>query len=96
MAKNNNVLETIKEKQIKLSVIESVIRGMRYDMERNLERVADNEANLSEYTNNYDEEAEGVPLEQDWRYNDYLETIADARLRAETYENIQQLLLKLA
>ena len=95
MAKKNNALETIKEKQIKLSVIESVIRNMSYDMENILEGIADHEANLSEYTNNYDEDAEGVPLEQDWRYNDYLETIADARLRAETYENIQQLLLKL-
>lgn len=96
MAKKNNALETIKEKQIKLSVIENVIRGMRYDMESTLERIADNEANLSEYANNYDEEAGGVPLEQDWRYNDYLNTIAEARLRAETYEDIQQLLLKLA
>lgn len=95
MAKKNNALETIKEKQTKLSVIESVIRSMRYDMERNAERVTTNEEALAEYKENYDEEAEGFPIEQDWRYNDYLENIADAKLRSEIYEDIQQLLLKL-
>lgn len=90
-----NARQTIREKQVKLDVIQSIISNMEWDYTRAVESLESTEKAFKEYVDNYDEESEGTPLVDSYYYKDYVDSIERGKYRIETYEDVQELLMRL-
>lgn len=90
-----NARQTIREKQVKLDVVQSIISSMEWDYTRAVESLEATEKNFKEFKDAYDEESEGHPMEEDYCFKDYIDSIERGKYRIETYEDVQELLMRL-
>ena len=93
MAKSTN--EIIMAKKATLEAVEEIMNEVAWRMKSKQEHLDDVLKRAKEYADEYDADIEGVPLDEDWRYKDYLQGIETDEQKIRAFEAIETALMKL-